>query len=205
MLTLHNLAFERNQYKVFNPVNANLKKGEVLQIRGDNGSGKSTLLRLLTGLLEPHHGAILWENQSIAGQKDYYQQQLQYIGHQNGIKSYLTVFENLTLQSVLAAKPTTPAAIHLILEKINLKHAMHTQAFYLSAGQLRRLSLAKLLLYSTPLWILDEPTTALDWEGQQFLMTLLTDHLSQGGMAVVATHQSLPLTGNTLQVERTHD
>jgi heme exporter protein A len=186
MLTTRNLSFARNDQLLFNDIHFDLHPGELLQVRGMNGSGKSTLLRLLAGLLEPHDGNIYWQNQSILQSRDDYQQQLCYVGHQNGIKLYLTVEENLKLLTALATKKSS--CIKTILAQFNLSHLARRQALHLSAGQLRRLSLAKLVLHEVRLWILDEPTTALDDSGQDLFMDLLQQHLELGGMAVMAGH-----------------
>lgn len=195
-LTIDNLAFERNDQPLFSQLHCHIAAGEMLQVRGANGSGKSTLLRILAGLLEPQQGIISWNGKSVFKHRDLYQQQLQYIGHQSGIKQYLTVYENIKLHSTLSANSLNTDQINTILQKINLFHLLHTQALHLSAGQLRRLSLARLLFNSVPLWILDEPATALDSDGQQFLTTLLQQHLTNGGMAILATHQPLTITEN---------
>lgn len=202
MLTINNLAFERNNVFLFNQINCSLNAGELLQIRGENGSGKSTLLRVLAGFVEPHEGNILWQGQSILQQRDEYQQDLHYIGHQNGIKTNLTVLENLHLSQAVARVKSDPQRMQNTIQKIGLGRLVHSPAAQLSAGQSRRVSLARLLLRSYRLWILDEPTTALDVEGQQLLITLLNQHLADGGMAIVATHQVLPVehTVKTIQL-----
>lgn len=178
---IDNLAFERNNQFLFAQINCTLQAGEVLQIRGANGSGKSTLLRILAGLIEPTNGSIVT-------------QPLHYLGHQNAVKQNLTVYENLKLYSALSGIKIQHLEINAIVKKIGLNHVTHRKACYLSAGQVRRLSLARLLLNPVPLWLLDEPTTALDTEGQQLLTDLLNQQAANGGMAIVATHQNLLLT-----------
>lgn len=195
-LTVHNLAFERNLKCLFHHIHFTLQRGESLQVVGTNGCGKSTLLRILAGLIEPQIGEILWENQSIFENRDHYQQQIQYLGHQNGVKPNLTVYENLQLSCALNSIQAHHEKLQIAIHQIGLKSLSQTPANQLSAGQLRRLSLAKLLLNPVPLWILDEPTTALDSEGLQLLTGMLNQHLSHGGMLVVATHQKLSLTEN---------
>src|SRR5438046_786881 len=103
-LLIKNIAFERNYQFLFSQVHCELQAGEILQIRGENGSGKSTLLRILASYLEPHEGNISWHGKCITLHRDTYQQQLHYIGHQNGIKPYLTVYENLELTSALMCR-----------------------------------------------------------------------------------------------------
>lgn len=206
-LAIHHLAFERNNQFLFKEVNCLLNAGEVLQLRGANGSGKSTLLRILAGFLQPHEGAIQWQNQCIFKQRDAYQQQLHYVGHQHGVKHHLTVYENLQHYYALACLEQNDLQIKKIIQQIQMQHVIHTQASYLSAGQLRRLALARLLLTKTSLWILDEPTTALDVDGQQLLMNWLTEHLAEGGMAIIATHHHLQLAREikTIHLGHIHD
>ncbi len=183
-LAINNLAFERNNKILFSQINCVLNSGELLQVRGANGSGKSTLLRILAGLIEPETGTVLWQDKLI------------YLGHQHGVKSHLTVHENLKLNATLFANKINSEAIRSTIQKIGLSHVANAQAFTLSAGQLRRLSLARLLLNPAQLWILDEPTTSLDVAGQQLLHELLNLHVTNGGMAVLATHQHLSLQCN---------
>lgn len=192
-ITINNLAFERNNQILFEKINCSLSAGELLQLRGANGSGKSTLLRIIAGFIEPQHGDVLWDEKSIFIYRDHYQQHLNYIGHQNGIKLNLTVQENLQLYASLASITVDKQAIKSAIKKMGLAHLIHTQTQHLSAGQLRRLSLAKLLLNRNSLWILDEPTTALDSEGQALLTELLDEHLGKKGCAIIATHHNLDL------------
>jgi heme exporter protein A len=180
-LSIHNLGFDRNDEILFQKLNYTLASGDLLQIRGKNGSGKSTLLRIIAGLIQPTEGSVS------------HSQQLNYLGHQNSIKHHLTVSENLKLHSALNKHSLTRAAIKNALEQVNLSSLIDTPAQHLSAGQAKRLSLAKLLLNPTQLWLLDEPLTTLDNEGQAYLMTLLKQHLIQQGIAMIATHQDLTI------------
>lgn len=198
-LIIDNLAFERNYQFLFSQINCVLNSGEILQVCGANGSGKSTLLRMLAGFIEPHTGTVLWQEKSIFRHRDTYQQYLHYVGHLNGTKPNLTVHENLQLNAALTNNKINSLHLKTTLQKMGLTHAIHTQAQYLSAGQLRRLSLARLLLNPTPLWILDEPMTTLDTEGQELLCDLLKQHLTNNGMAILATHQNL-LLNRTMKV-----
>jgi heme exporter protein A len=201
-LIIQELSFERNNHLLFSGINCSLQAGELLQISGTNGSGKSTLLRILAGYLEPLHGTITWQNESIFAQDDY-QPQLHYLGHQNGIKPYLTVDENCRHYCALARHKT---AIDSILNKMGLSAVKHQPALRLSAGQLRRLALARLLMKSTRLWILDEPTTALDVDGQHLFAELVQHHLTQGGIAILSSHQDLHLPSTQqLRLGKNHE
>ncbi len=179
MLSLQDLSFERQYRYLFRQLNTEVNSGELLQITGANGSGKSTLLRMIAGYIEIQEGQILWQNQTIP--------ELHYIGHQNGIKAYLTVEENLELISALIN--TSKNNISLAMDEVGLKRFKNSLAQKLSAGQLRRLALARLLLKSSPLWILDEPGTALDTQGQEWLVNLIKQHLAHKGVVIAATHQ----------------
>lgn len=189
-LMLNHLAFERNNERLFHSINNTTHPGELLQIRGANGSGKSTLLRILAGFIEPKEGDVTWLGESIFKFPEY-QQQLHYIGHQNGVRLRLNVFENMKLYCALLRIPAKKSHIMSVLQQVDLDHQNNKQVMYLSAGQLRRLALARLSLSPAKLWILDEPMTALDITGQHIMLKLVEDHLEHGGIAVIATHQAL--------------
>lgn len=185
-LKVQNLAFARNDIYLFQDLNVELSSSELLQIRGRNGSGKSTLLRILAGFIEPLAGKI----------EGFIRENIHYVGHQNGLKPNLTVYENLKLTNTLLMNN---ADIEKIAEKTRIKPLLHTYARDLSAGLCRRVSLSRLLLTPRPVWILDEPMTALDLSSQEFLMELFTEHLQNQGMIVMATHHHLSLK-NPLKV-----
>ncbi len=197
-LCISQLAFERNNEPLFHPIDCTVSTSEILQVRGANGCGKSTLLRIFAGYISPEMGTIFWQGKNIFQQRDEYIQQLCYIGHQNGIKLHLTVSENLKLICALANQKIPHSSFKKILHTMQLENIEHTQAIHLSAGQKRRLALARLLLMNTRLWILDEPMTSLDQAGQTLIADLLNQHIAQGGMAVVATHHDLKMTGKML-------
>lgn len=193
-LTIDKLHYERNQQVLLRDVNCTLLAGEALQIRGANGSGKTTLLRILAGYIEPLAGSVYWRDKCIFQQRDEYQQQLHYVGHLNGVKQNLTVKENLRLSQVLLGQDLNYSRIEKAMHRVGIQHLNDKQAINLSAGQVRRLALARLLLNPNGLWILDEPLTALDVKGQELFLSLLDEHLALGGMAVLATHHDLLLT-----------
>lgn len=190
-LRIHHLSFERENELLFSGIHDELKPGDILQVRGDNGCGKSTLLRILAGYIQPETGDVLWQDKNIFKTLDTYTQQLGYLGHQNGIKPNLTVYENLKLSSALSGLKIKDDSVKAILRNLNLEHALDTQTIYLSAGQKRRLALARLQLSPARLWILDEPTTALDHSGQQLFADLLKQHVIHSGIAIIATHSDL--------------
>ncbi len=192
-LAIDQLTFERNDTLLFSEISFALKSGEALEIRGENGCGKSTLLRIIAGYIRPEIGSITWQHKNIYHHPDEYAMQISWLGHANGIKSQLTVLENLKLSSALSEIKIEDDILKIILRKMKLENLTNTQALYLSAGQKRRLALSRLLLAPTRLWILDEPTTSLDHAGIEIFTDMLHQHLSQGGMAVIATHQDLKI------------
>lgn len=190
-LSIEHLACIREQRLLFADLSLQLHAGDLLIIEGSNGSGKSTLLRLLTGLTTPTAGQIHWQQQSIMNNA-VYRENMHYIGHLNGIKSGLTVEENLSLMQHLAG--TSSSDHHTaILNTLGLHDHRGHLARHLSAGQKRRLALAKLFSLKKPLWLLDEPLTAIDTATETLFITQLEQHLQAGGMAVISTHHPIPL------------
>jgi len=187
-LSIHHLAFQRNNKLLFSDISFGLEAGEMLQVRGENGCGKSTLLRILAGYIYPETGRVLWHGKNIFQHLDDYSEAITYLGHQNGLKPHLTVYENLKLAVALSGIKMQSDALKNILHVMKLDQSEKTQAVYLSAGQKRRLALARLQLIPARLWILDEPATALDHAGRHLLADMLKQHLACGGMAIVATH-----------------
>lgn len=187
------LACVRGGRRVFAGLDFALTSGEALVLTGPNGAGKTTLLRAIAGLLRFEAGNLDWQG----GDEDLLlAEQVHYLGHQDALKPSLTVAENLAFwaaylnsgQSSAAAANTASA-----LAAVELADIADLPAAYLSAGQRRRLSLARLLAVSRPVWLLDEPTTALDARAQQMLANVLQGHLAGGGLIVAATHATLPL------------
>lgn len=206
LLQATNLCCVRNEKALFAHISFSLKYGETLLVEGPNGSGKSSLLRLLTGLATPVSGEVIWRGQSIRNQTAYFEN-LHYIGHANGIKLGLTVAENLRLASYLAQSEMNhdiySAKAESIFESLQLSAYKNKPAMYLSAGQKRRLALARLFLVPKILWILDEPLTALDAETQQFFLSQLAIHLQSGGISIVSSHHPICFKGiatNTLRL-----
>lgn len=192
-LAVNQLGFERNNQYLFEKFNYQLSSGQILQIRGDNGSGKTTLLRIMAGFIEPHLGTIFWNELSILHNLDHYQKHLHYLGHQNGVRPLLSILENLELNASLVSSKLNTPDLHAIAKQCGLSHLINRQANTLSAGQVRRLAIARLILNPAPLWILDEPLTALDASGQAWFLHLLNEHLANNGMAIIATHQTISL------------
>lgn len=182
--------------RLFGSLRFSLGCGQWLMLTGPNGSGKSTLLRVLAGLVRPTAGQIRWQGAERRAGDPHWHAAFVYQGHSSGWKEQLTARENLEMQSWLDLPRETPArragAVDAALERVGLKRQRNLPFLRLSAGQRRRLGLARLALSSRPLWLLDEPTTALDTGGQQLFAGLLDAHLAEGGCAVVATHLDFP-------------
>jgi heme exporter protein A len=179
----------RNEVTLFRELDLAANAGEVLLIGGPNGSGKTSLLRLLGGLGAPESGTVTWCGSGIGVLGEAFHAALEYVGHANGIKLDLTAAENLEFSTALRRRPE-PAAIAAALGAAGLSGLGQARARLLSAGQRRRLALARLQLSDAPLWLLDEPLTALDAAGREFVATLVAGHAQRGGLAVVATHES---------------
>ncbi|WP_256830224.1 cytochrome c biogenesis heme-transporting ATPase CcmA [Pseudomonas sp. Pse1] len=167
-----------------------LGSGDMLQISGPNGSGKTSLLRLLAGLMQPTSGEVLLNGQPLNSQRPELAHNLLWIGHAAGIKDLLTPEENLSWLCALH-QPASHDAIWAALAAVGLRGFEDVPCHTLSAGQQRRVALARLYLDSPALWILDEPFTALDKQGVAQLEEHLAKHCEQGGMVVLTTHHSL--------------
>jgi heme exporter protein A len=184
-LTGSGLAVVRNGRSVFSGLSFELAAGELLAVTGANGVGKSTLLRIVAGLLAPSAGRVSLEPATA----DSLASELHYLGHLDGLKTTLTVRRNLEFWRALWAGK----AVELALESVGLGNLADLPVGLLSAGQRRRLAIARVLIAERALWLLDEPATSLDAAGEQMLGRLIAVHLAAGGMAMVATHRELPL------------
>lgn len=191
------LSCERDWRMLFEQLHFALQPGDMLQISGPNGSGKTSLLRLIAGLRQPTSGDILLQGQALAEQRSELARNLLWIGHAAGIKGLLTAEENLVWLCALH-RPASREAIWQALEAVGLRGFEDVPCHTLSAGQQRRVALARLYLADTPpLWVLDEPFTALDKSGVEQLEGHLADHCERGGVVVLTTHHSLQCTPAT--------
>jgi heme exporter protein A len=186
-LDVENLACIRGERRIFSALSFALKPGDALLVTGRNGAGKSTLLDLLAGRLTPAAGAVRFFD---AGDRTL-PECLHYVGHRDALKSALTARENLDFARDFLGSPalSPPEA----LEAVGLAHAAALPVAYLSAGQRRRIALARLLVAHRPLWLLDEPTAALDAASQETLRRIMEEHRERGGMIIATTHSPLSL------------
>jgi heme exporter protein A len=185
----------RGEREVFSGLDFSTSSGEALAVTGPNGSGKTSLLRLIAGLLLPADGLI-----ELEGGEDELTlaEQAHYLGHRDALKPALSVSENLSFWRDFCGGEAADSAESL--GAVGLAHAAHLPAAYLSAGQRRRLSLARLLTVWRPIWLLDEPATALDAAGQVMFAGLMRDHLARGGLIVAAVHGSLGIEAQELRI-----
>ena len=195
-LTVADLCVRRGGRHVLDGLSFTLNAGELLMLAGRNGSGKTTLLRALA-LLVPHdRGEISWRGARVADDRDAWRGRLAWLGHTDGVKGDLTVAENLIAAERLRAGIGRPRLeIDLALVAFDLAALADRPARTLSAGQRRRVALARIVLSKAELWLLDEPLNALDAMAQELLRTALAQHLKRGGMAVAATHAALNVCG----------
>ncbi|MDP9196527.1 MAG: heme ABC exporter ATP-binding protein CcmA [Pseudomonadota bacterium] len=183
-LSVSSLSCVRAMRPVFRDIRFDLKAGEALVLTGPNGSGKSSLLRLLAGLLTPADGQILWNDASIHDDIHLHRTRVHLVGHTDALKGPLTVLESLTPFS-------SPEKACQALEDMGITHLSDTPVRLLSAGQKRRVALARTMLEFRPLWLLDEPAAALDSTAVPLLQTLIHRHRSAGGIVVLSTHGDL--------------
>ena len=165
---------------------------------GSNGTGKTSLLRTLSGLMYPEEGRIAWGGRSIREDLQAYCRDLAYIGHEPPLKVDLTALENL-LFWVGVRRKLKPSDIQAALERVGARNWSDRPVRTLSAGQKRRVALAGLLLMAAPLWLLDEPTTNLDKQGQELVGALIQEHLANGGVTVAAVHHELSITAPSVR------
>jgi len=193
LLEARGLMAVRHDRTLFAGLGFELGPGELLQVAGPNASGKTTLLRILCGLSWSESGRVLWEGRNIAEQRAAYAADVAYLGHACAVKADLTAVENLDAQLALGPGPRAGITLTDALARVGLAEWADIPARSLSAGQQRRLALARLIASPARLWVLDEPFTALDRDGRAIVEELLRDHADDGGLAVLTTHQPLEM------------
>ncbi len=199
MLEVSNLTAIRDERVLFEGLSFSIRSGELVQIEGRNGTGKTTLLRIVTGLADRDEGEIFWNDTSIEDDRDSYHSELLFLGHQTGVKRELTAFENLQFYQTVHASKVTQDEIYQALTQVGLAGREDVPVAKLSAGQQRRVALARLWLSSHKLWILDEPLTAIDKQGVKVLESLFLQHAEKGGIVVLTTHQDMFSDNNKLR------
>jgi heme exporter protein A len=190
----------RGDRHVLRGVSLDVHRGELMHVSGPNGTGKTTLLRVVSGLLRPEKGSVAWQGRSIAATAAEYQSALAYASHEPALKSDLTALENLRF-TVGLKRRVTAAELRSSLERTGVANCADLPARVLSAGQRRRVAMARVLAFRADLWLLDEPYTNLDGSGSSLLSALLAEHVGQGGVALVVAHHDLNVAVQTRQLE----
>ena len=197
LLQMSGLSCTRNDRVLFEQLDFMLEAGQILVVEGPNGSGKTSLLRILTGLALADSGEILWRGTPIDRLAGDYYEQVVYVGHHDGVKHELSCLENLRLARAMGV----PSELDLddVLERVNLYAYGETEVGSMSAGQRRRLALARLLATDSLLWILDEPFTSLDRDSMAMFAQLFEQHLERQGLIVMTSHHDISLPGQSVQ------
>ena len=199
VLAISNLQCVRGERTLFESLTFNISSGKLLYVQGDNGSGKTTLLRTLSGLSHAHAGEVNWNNQNIQSLAEDYAGQVLYIGHLAGIKEDLTAVENLQFATTLAGQNTSREQAMIALTQVGIARCADLPTRVLSQGQKRRVALARLWLQQNPLWILDEPFTALDAEAINTLTQRIETFVGTGGIVVFTSHQEPTFDSKIMQ------
>lgn len=196
LLRAENLLFEYDDLLLFEQLSFSIKQGEVVYVEGPNGSGKTTLLKILCGLIEPTEGRLYWQGKRIgsADVQNSYRQDLLYQGHQGAVKASLSARENLKWLLSLKGLRCATSVIDDALALSGLMGFEDIPCGHLSAGQKRRVGLARIFISNEKVWILDEPFTAIDKKGVASLESTINQHAEQGGVVLITTHQSMNLT-----------
>ncbi len=197
MLRCEKLTCVREDRVLFKDLDFTIKAGEIVQVEGPNGVGKTSLFRLIVGLSIPYSGSILWQGNCILAERESFYKKLLYLGHKTGIKPELSALENLQFFQKLQPSHNN-VDLWQVLAKVGLAGYEDIVTAQLSAGQQRRVALARLYQSQAAIWILDEPFTAIDKAGVQVLESLFIQHASNGGTVILTTHQDLSIDKNLL-------
>ncbi len=207
LLKLNNISVWRGEVLLINDLSFSLDAGGVVQVLGPNGCGKTTLLRIACGIGLSDDGNVLWRDQDTLRFREQFHQELLYIGHKPGINAALTPLENLLIHTKLNdsmgqadVETDTSQAIIAVLDELGIAEKATITCNKLSAGQQRRVALARLKLQKATLWVLDEPLTSLDKAGHQWVSNAMDTHLASGGAMVFTTHTPLALSTATVQL-----
>ena len=193
MLTATGLSCTRGERRLFAGLDLVIGPGEWLHVQGENGAGKTSLLRMLATLSHPLDGEIRWKNTPVRELGEDYRRDMLFLGHHGAVKEELTPFENLMFAAQLDGSALDELSAMKALGRFGLRGREDLGVRFLSAGQKRRVLLARLAVRQAPLWILDEPFTALDVKAVDMLSGLIEEHLAAQGMVILTSHQSMPL------------
>lgn len=192
------LTLIRGESCLFRDLDFGLESGELLLLEGQNGSGKTSLMRAIAGMLSLETGEIFWNGIAVSEQRQEFHGGLVWLAHRTGLKGDLTLIENLRFEASLRCQGDTDPAV--IFDRLGISRLRTLPLRALSAGQQRRVALARMLLADVPLWLMDEPFTNLDREGRRLVMDLTTEHLARGGMCVMAAHQDVEIDATVNRV-----
>lgn len=190
-LSATGLTLFRGDRCLFEDVGFALDAGQFLLLEGPNGSGKTSLLKAIVGMLELEAGAVYWDGDPVLEQRQLFHGSLAWMAHRVGFKADLTLVENLRFEAVL--RPQVAVDIDDVLERVDVVRLKRLPMRSLSAGQQRRVALARMLLADVPLWLMDEPYTNLDREGSKLVAGVVNEHLAVGGLCVMAAHQDVDI------------
>ena len=188
-LSAEDLTLLRGDRCLFQNLSFALNPGELLILEGSNGSGKTSLMRAIVGMLELEAGAIEWDGVPVHKNRQRFHGSLVWMAHRVGFKADLTLLENLRFEAAL--RPSSDKDLDEILQRLGIERLTRLPLRSLSAGQQRRVSLARMLLSNAPLWLMDEPFTNLDRTGRELVIELVEEHVQAGGMCVIAAHQDV--------------
>lgn len=197
-LSATNLTLIRGERCLFQGLDFALNPGELLLLKGQNGSGKTSLLRAIAGMLSLESGEIFWNEAPVLQQRQEFHGALVWLAHKTGLKGDLTLVENLRFEASL--RPQSDNDLAVVCERVGISRLKRLPLRSLSAGQQRRVALARLVLADVPLWLLDEPFTSLDRDGRHLVMRLVEEHLTSGGMCVMAAHQDVEINATVHRV-----
>jgi heme exporter protein A len=198
-LAARNLTLFRGERCLFRDLSFALDPGGLLLLEGRNGSGKTSLMRAIAGLIELEEGTVAWDGRAVLEDRQSFYNNLVWMAHRVGFKADLTLVENLRFESAL--RPQSARDPQELFERLGIGRLKRLPFRSLSAGQQRRVALARMLLADVPLWMMDEPVTNLDREGRALVIELVREHLMAGGMAIMAAHQDIELDMPVTRVE----
>jgi len=197
-LSANDLTLIRGESCLFQGLGFALNSGELLLLEGQNGSGKTSLMRAIAGMLSLESGEILWNDKPVNDQRQEFHGALVWLAHRTGLKGDLTLVENLRFEASL--RPQANVDHDVVCKRLGIDRLKSLPLRALSAGQQRRVALARMLLAEVPLWLMDEPFTNLDREGRALVMQLTEEHLAKGGMCVMAAHQDVEIKAQVTRV-----